>query len=73
MSVLATCLNQKNPPTFASLDHLLAASDVVSLHCLLTPQTQKIINTKTLAKMRRGAIFLYIPQEFVILFSYEDR
>ncbi|MDR1659111.1 MAG: D-2-hydroxyacid dehydrogenase [Desulfovibrio sp.] len=63
MSVLATCPHPKNPPTyspfaFVSLDQLLASSDVVSLHCPLTPQTREIINAGAFAKMRDGAILL---------------
>ncbi|MDR3320548.1 MAG: D-2-hydroxyacid dehydrogenase [Desulfovibrio sp.] len=63
MSVLANCPHPKNPPdyspfNFTSLDHLLTSSDVISLHCPLTPQTQKIINAKSLAKIRKGAILL---------------
>ena len=63
MSVLAHCRSPKNPPSyspfaFASLDQVLAESDVISLHCPLTPQTRNLINAKSLAKMRRGAILL---------------
>ena len=63
MSVLAHCRTPKNPPSyspfaFASLDQLLAGSDVISLHCPLTPQTRNLINAKSLAKMRKGAILL---------------
>jgi D-3-phosphoglycerate dehydrogenase len=37
------------------LDDLLAHSDVISLHASLAPDTEKIINAATLAKMKRGA------------------
>ena len=40
------------------LDELLEQSDVVSLHCPLTPQTQGLINTDTLAKMKASAFLL---------------
>jgi phosphoglycerate dehydrogenase-like enzyme len=40
------------------LDELLAASDVVSLHLPLSPETRGIINRATLAKMRPGSILL---------------
>jgi glyoxylate reductase len=37
------------------LDHLLATSDVISLHCPLTPETRHLIDQKALAKMKRTA------------------
>jgi glycerate dehydrogenase len=43
---------------YVELDALLAASDVVSLHCPLFPDTQGIINQASLAKMKDGAILL---------------
>ena len=43
---------------YVDLDTLLSQSDVVSLHCPLTPQTAEIINETTIAKMKDGAILL---------------
>jgi glycerate dehydrogenase len=40
------------------LDELLAASDVVSLHCPLFPETQGLMNADRIAKMKRGAFLL---------------
>lgn len=37
------------------LEELLAASDVVSLHCPLTPQTHHLISTTELGRMKRTA------------------
>jgi glyoxylate reductase len=37
------------------LDRLLATSDVVSLHCPLTPETRHLIDKKALARMKRSA------------------
>lgn len=43
---------------WVKLDELLEQSDVVSLHCPLTPQTQELINTDTLSKMKTSAFLL---------------
>src|SRR5438045_2028896 len=39
----------------ASLDEVYAASDYLSLHVGLTPQTQNMINAESLKKMKKGA------------------
>ncbi len=44
--------------TYTDLDTLLAESDVVSLHCPLTPQTQSFINAERIEKMKNGAILI---------------
>lgn len=41
-----------------SQDELLATSDVVVLCCPLTPQTEKLINADTLAKMKPSAVLI---------------
>ena len=43
---------------FVPLETLLRESDVVSLHCPLTPQTQKLINPATLALLKPTAFLL---------------
>jgi glyoxylate reductase len=40
------------------LDRLLATSDVVSLHCPLTPETTHLIDQKALVKMKRTAYLI---------------
>jgi glyoxylate reductase len=40
------------------LDRLLATSDVVSLHCPLTPETKHMIDQPALARMKRSAYLL---------------
>lgn len=42
----------------SSLEELLEESDVVSLHCPLTPETHHLIDARRLAGMRRGAILI---------------
>ncbi|KOS23218.1 D-lactate dehydrogenase [Escovopsis weberi] len=43
---------------YRALDELLAASDVVSLHCPLQPGTRHIVNDATLAAMKPGALLV---------------
>lgn len=43
---------------FLSLNELLAASDVVTLHCPASPQTRGMICDDTLAEMKPGAILI---------------
>ncbi len=43
---------------YVSLDELLAASDVISLHCPLLPATEGIINKSSIAKMKQGVVLI---------------
>lgn len=43
---------------YVSLDTLLAESDIVSLHCPLFPETEKLVCGETLAKMKDGAVLI---------------
>ena len=43
---------------YVERDELLAASDVVSLHCPLTPDTRHLIDERALATMKRGAMLI---------------
>jgi glyoxylate reductase len=40
------------------LDRLLATSDIVSLHCPMTPETKHLIDKKALARMKRTAYLI---------------
>jgi len=42
----------------ASLDEIYAASDYLSLHTNLTPETRDMINTASIAKMKKGVLLL---------------
>lgn len=42
----------------ASIDQLLAESDVLSLHCPLTPATRGLVDARALAAMKPGAILV---------------
>jgi len=44
----------------ASLDALLAQSDIITPHCPSTPQTRRMFNAETFAKMKPGAIFINV-------------
>jgi phosphoglycerate dehydrogenase-like enzyme len=44
--------------TLTDLDELLARSDVVTLHMPLSPQTRAIIDARTIALMRPGAVIV---------------
>ena len=57
MKVIANNKSAKGK-NLVSLDELLAQSDVISLHCPLTPENEKLINKETIAKMKDGVIIL---------------
>lgn len=43
---------------YVDLDTLFAQSDILSLHCPLFPETEKIINGENIAKMKEGAMLV---------------
>ena len=43
---------------YLALEELLASSDIISLHCPLTPDTFHLISQKTLAQMKDGVIII---------------
>lgn len=62
MHVLAYSRNQTEQgralAEYVPLEELLAKSDVVSLHCPLTPQTTGLMNAETIGRMRSGAMLI---------------
>lgn len=43
---------------YVSLTELLGTSDIISLHCPLTPQTHHIINKDTISQMKKGVMII---------------
>lgn len=44
--------------TFTDLGTIYANSDIISLHCPLTPQTHHLINEESIAKMKKGVMLI---------------
>jgi phosphoglycerate dehydrogenase-like enzyme len=44
--------------TYRPLDELFAEADIVTLHAPLVPETERLINAKTLAKMQKHAVLI---------------
>ena len=68
MKVLA-CTNHPAPfgnVEFCEKNELLAKSDFVSLHCPLTPQTEKMVNADFLSKMKKNAVLINTSRGQVI-------
>lgn len=49
---------RENDPKFVSLNTLLEQSDVISMHCPLNEQSQKMMNKETFAKCKDGVFFV---------------
>jgi D-lactate dehydrogenase len=43
---------------YVSLEELLAQSDFITLHCMLTPENRHLINTGNISKIKRGAFLV---------------
>jgi glycerate dehydrogenase len=59
-SVARDSINQEEHPEvdWVEFDELIATSDVISLHCPLTPETQYLINEARLRRMKSSAFLL---------------
>ncbi|MGD1820924.1 MAG: D-2-hydroxyacid dehydrogenase [Pleomorphochaeta sp.] len=49
---------EKEGIEYVSLDTVLKESDIISLHCPLTPATEKIINKESLSKVKDGVMII---------------
>lgn len=47
---------------YADLDTLLAQSDVITLHCPLSSETERMINKNTISRMKDGVILLNVSR-----------
>jgi phosphoglycerate dehydrogenase-like enzyme len=51
---------------YRDLDDLIRESDIVTIHVPLTPQTSRMIDTRRLAMMKRGAIVINVSRGEVV-------
>ena len=51
---------------FVNLDTLLKTADVVSIHCILTPETQNLIGAHELRKMKKTAFLVDVSRGAII-------
>jgi D-3-phosphoglycerate dehydrogenase / 2-oxoglutarate reductase len=50
----------------ATLDDLLAASDAVSIHCVLNPQTRHLLGAAQLARMKPSAVLVNVSRGEIV-------
>lgn len=43
---------------YVDIDELLSSSDIISLHCALSPETYHMINTETISQMKDGVMLI---------------
>lgn len=53
--------------TYATADDLLAQSDIVCLHCPLTPETTNLIDSRALSLMKRSAVLINVARGGVVV------
>lgn len=49
---------EKSGATYTELKDLFAKSDIVTLHCPLTPETRYLINSESIALMKQGVVII---------------
>lgn len=49
-----------------SLEDMLSCSDIISMHCPLTPETEGIVNESFISKMKNGAFFINTSRGTVV-------
>lgn len=52
--------------SYTAFDEVLANSDVISLHCPLTDETQHLINEQTIAKMHKKPVIINVARGGVV-------
>lgn len=52
--------------TYVDQEELFARSDIVSIHCPLTPETHHLVNMRTIGKMKRGVMIVNTSRGAVI-------
>jgi D-3-phosphoglycerate dehydrogenase len=52
--------------TFATTEELLTRSDIVCLHCPLTPETTNLIDKNALSRMKRSAVLINVARGGVV-------
>jgi D-lactate dehydrogenase len=51
---------------YKSFDELLSASDIISIHCPLTPKTNHLFNAKAFDKLKKGAMIINTSRGAII-------
>jgi len=51
---------------YVPLDELLTSSDIITLHCPLTPETRHLIDARAIGRMRRGVMLINTSRGAVI-------